>query len=90
MYPDERLLWKCDDQYLFGEDILVAPVLASESRTRRVQLPEDGWVHLWTSRHYSGGIVVVDAPVGKPAVFYRSESPFAQLFDGIRKTATRM
>ncbi len=90
MYPDEKILWKSDDQYLFGEDILVAPVLASESRTRRVQLPEDSWVHLWTSRHYSGGTVVVDAPVGKPAVFYRSESPFAQLFDGIRKTATRM
>jgi hypothetical protein len=90
MYPGEAELWKIDDQYMYGDDLLIAPVLAAEGRTRRLYLPSDEWTHLWTSRHFSGGPVVVDAPPGKPAVFYRTASPFAPLFDGIRKSATRM
>ncbi|HWR12606.1 MAG TPA: hypothetical protein VN445_12355 [Rectinemataceae bacterium] len=86
-YRDEDSLWEYRDQYMFGPDMLIAPT--SDAGARRLCLPRDEWIHLWTSRRYRGGETVVDAPRGKPAVFYRSGSEFAGLFDSIRQKATR-
>jgi len=88
-YPEEDGLWKLRDQYMFGPDLLIAPTPDGGTRTRRLCLPCDEWIHLWTSRHYRNGATVVYAPEGKPAVFYRSGSRFAELFDAIRQKATR-
>ena len=89
-FQDDEALWDFDDEYMFGGDMLVAPTPEGGSRTRRLYLPDDEWVHLWTSRHYRKGLTVVDAPEGKPAVFYRSRSDFAPLFDALRQKATRL
>ena len=89
-FQDDDSLWKFDDQYMFGHDMLIAPTPEGGSRTRRLYLPDDEWIHLWTSRHYRKGLTVVDAPEGKPAVFYRSQSVFAPLFDALRQKATRL
>ncbi len=88
-YNEEEVLWHFDDQYMFGPDLLIAPTMGKGSRTRELRLPCDEWVHLWTSRLYPGGRTVVDAPPERPAVFYRSASPFASLFDALRQKATR-
>jgi len=89
-YPDETDLWKLDDQYMFGPDMMIAPSSPEDTGARRLQLPDDAWIHLWTSRRYSKGSVAIDAPAGKPAVFYRAESSFAKLFDTVRRMATRL
>ena len=89
-YPDETALWKIDDQYMFGPDLMIAPVFSGGRESRRLCLPDDAWIHMWTSRHYSGGAAVIDAPAGKPAVFYREDSSFARLFDTVRQMATRL
>lgn len=89
-YPDEDKLWERSDQYLFGPDLLVAPGTTDRDGTRRLELPNDEWIHLWTSRHYPAGTTVVHAPAGRPAVFYRASSEFAPLFDALRQKATRL
>ena len=43
-----------DYQFLLGNEILVAPVLATNAREWRVYLPEGEWVNWWTGEHYSG------------------------------------
>lgn len=75
--------------YLYGPDLLVAPAMRVRARSRSLDLPRDRWVHLWTSRCYGGGPVTVDAPPGRPAVFYRLESPFAAQFEALRRQAVR-
>lgn len=72
------------DQYLYGRDLLVAPVPGSRRASRRVYLPDDEWIHAWTGRVYGRGFREVAAPVGSPPVFYRAGSPFRGLFDGLR------
>lgn len=89
-YPEEEKLWERSDQYLFGPDLLVAPGTTDRDGTRRLELPEDEWIHLWTSRHYPAGTTVVHAPAGRPAVFYRARSEFAPLFDALRQKAARL
>lgn len=69
-------------EYLLGRDILVAPVLREGDLTRSCILPEDRWVHLFTGREYSGGIVEIPAPLGQPPVFVRKVGArFEELMD---------
>ncbi|MDI5536296.1 hypothetical protein MJM28_30625, partial [Salmonella enterica subsp. enterica serovar Montevideo] len=42
--------------------------------------PEDHWVNIWTGEAHHGGEITVDAPIGKPPVFYRAKSEWASLF----------
>jgi alpha-glucosidase len=70
------------DEYAFflGDDLFVAPVIRPGVKKRRVCLPAGKWVHFFTGKRYFGGRHTVDAPLGTPAVFYRSGSRYAPLF----------
>ncbi len=39
-YPGDETAWTLDETYLFGPDILVAPVYTSGANTREVYLPK--------------------------------------------------
>ncbi len=53
-YHDDPAVWQIEDQYLFGSDILVAPLFESD-RERSVYLPGDRWVDYQTGKTYSTG-----------------------------------
>ncbi len=52
-FPDDRATWDIDDEFLFGDDLLVAPVLG-EPDDRKIYLPAGEWVDAWTKQSYSG------------------------------------
>jgi alpha-glucosidase len=89
-YEAEAELHERAYQYLYGRDLLVAPALKARQELTELRLPSDDWVHLWSSRSFKGGSVTVDSPLGFPAVFYRAASPFAPLFDTVRRNARRV
>ena len=89
-YEGCRGLEARENQYLYGPDLLVAPTIGAGKELTELYLPDDEWVHLWSSRCFRGGLVTVETPIGCPAVFYRARSAFAPLFDSIRKTARRI
>lgn len=72
-------------QYLYGRDLLVAPVLAPDRTRWPVYLPAGcDWVHLWSgARHAGGQAVEVDAPLGRPPVFHRAGSRHTSLFQTV-------
>jgi alpha-glucosidase len=86
-YEDDPELLRLKNQYMYGRDLLVAPVLKPGQQLRDAWLPDDAWVHLWTSREFRGGPITIDAALGCPAVFYRATSPWAELFDQLRRLA---
>lgn len=53
-FPDDPGSWLVDDQYLFGSDMLVAP-LFENVKERSVYLPPGEWVDYQTGKRYSGG-----------------------------------
>ena len=67
-------------QYLYGSDMLVAPVLAPNRRHWSVWLPPDDWVDMWSGRPIAGGWHSVSAPWGYPPVFYRAAASNRTLF----------
>ena len=64
-FPADAARWDVSDQYLFGADLLVAPVLEPGARQRLVYLPAGAtWTELATGRLFEGGqSVVLDAPL---------------------------
>jgi alpha-glucosidase len=57
-YPDDPQTWGVDDAFMFGSDLLIAPVLHEAIRTREVYLPKGAWYDFWTGTHVTGGAVV--------------------------------
>ena len=53
-YPDDRRTWGLDDEFMFGRDLLLAPVLQEAERERDVYLPKGEWFDFWTGRRYEG------------------------------------
>ncbi len=54
-YPGDRNALLRDDEYLWGDAFLVAPVLEKGARQRRVYLPEGEWWDFWTGEQLDGG-----------------------------------
>ncbi|XP_070561503.1 sulfoquinovosidase-like isoform X3 [Ptychodera flava] len=80
-YDKDPETYKTDYQYLYGRDLLVAPVLDEAQSSMELYLPDDDWVYLWNNTDIDGGKrVVVDAPLGYPPVFYKKSSSWVDTF----------
>ncbi|AXC10263.1 Alpha-glucosidase [Acidisarcina polymorpha] len=53
-FPADPRALACEDQYLFGPSLLIAPVVEQAARERAVYLPEGVWWDCWTNRQYKG------------------------------------
>ncbi|MER6959817.1 TIM-barrel domain-containing protein [Streptomyces sp. NPDC000618] len=71
--PRNRALRDCEDAFLLGDCLLVAPVMEPGTDRRAVQLPRGLWYDTATGRGYQGpGQVLVDAPLSRIPVFARA------------------
>ncbi|ADZ84377.1 glycoside hydrolase family 31 protein [Cellulosilyticum lentocellum] len=58
-FPKDTKCWEVEDQYMFGPDLLVAPVMEAGMKERQVYLPEGTkWVDAYTKQTYEGGQVI--------------------------------
>jgi alpha-glucosidase (family GH31 glycosyl hydrolase) len=53
-YPNDPEAVKLGDEYLWGRDLLVAPVVEKGAKSRRVYLPEGNWFDWWTGEKLAG------------------------------------
>ena len=86
-YEDDRATYAIQDAYLYGRDLLVAPVWQAGQTGRMLYLPKgEEWTYVWSGVSYAGGQeITIEAPIGQPPVFYRTGTEFAELFAGLRK-----
>lgn len=72
-FPEDKVCWETEDQYMFGPDLLVAPVMEMGMRSRSVYLPGGlKWTEAKSGKVYEGGQrVEADAPVDVIPVFVR-------------------
>jgi alpha-glucosidase/alpha-D-xyloside xylohydrolase len=54
-YPDDLQAHALEDIYMFGDSLLVAPVLEPNARERKVYLPNGVWWDFWTGERVQGG-----------------------------------
>jgi alpha-D-xyloside xylohydrolase len=54
-YPDDPGSWLVEDEYLFGSDLLVAPLMEEASGGRNVYIPPGDWIDYQSGKSYRGG-----------------------------------
>jgi alpha-glucosidase len=71
-YPNDSRAVEQEGEFLFGNDLLVAPVMKQGKRKEQIYLPRGDWFDYWTGRAYSGPQEVsVDAPLNSIPMFAR-------------------
>lgn len=72
-FPEDPVCWETEDCYMFGPDLLVAPVMEEGARTRSLYLPAGtSWKDAYTGKTYEGGQTVqVEAPLDVIPVMMR-------------------
>ncbi|MET9571404.1 glycoside hydrolase family 31 protein [Streptomyces virginiae] len=71
--PEDRRLRDCEDSFLLGDALLVAPVLECGADRRAVRLPRGRWYDTATGAAYEGpGQILLDAPQGRIPVLARA------------------
>lgn len=75
-YPEDAACWDIADEYLYGPDILAAPVCYADQRKRNVYLPAgETWVCVETGEECQGGTwIEADAPLENMPVFIRKDA----------------
>lgn len=73
-FPDDAVCWDIKDEYLFGPDILVAPVCYENAIKRKVYLPKGAsWTDARDGKVYEGGTTVdAVAPIDTLPIFLRN------------------
>ena len=73
-FPGDEGCWEIDDQFMFGPDLLVAPVLFEGARSRPVYLPAGtDWLDAWTDEELAGGQEIeADAPLERIPLYLRA------------------
>jgi len=72
VFPDDVPSRAVHDQFMLGNDLLVAPVVTEGATTRTLYLPPGEWYDVWTgTSHVGPATVTVPAPIGRPPVFSR-------------------
>lgn len=84
-FRNDHHVFEIDDQFMFGQSILVNPVTKPKEKFRKVYLPlGSGWYNFWTGKKYSGGqTLTVPTPIDEIPIFIKEGSiipmgPFVQ------------
>jgi alpha-D-xyloside xylohydrolase len=85
-YPSDTVAGGIEDQYMFGEGLLVAPVLHG-GESRKVYLPEGSWVDLNDETEHQGSQTITDyrSPLWKTPLFINTDTAGETLLSAAEK-----
>ncbi|WP_216629241.1 MULTISPECIES: glycoside hydrolase family 31 protein [Anaerococcus] len=88
-FPSDKESWNTDNEYMFGEDLLVAPIIYENCYERKVYFPKDNnWIDIFDKKIYEGGkTYIINAPIDKIPVFVKFSAldKFKDLVDFLNK-----
>lgn len=79
-FPDDENCYKLGEQYMFGDDILFAPIVHQGQTKKKVYLPEGEWILTKTMQKYTEGWYEIDAEIDEYIAFVRSNAEVLNCF----------
>ncbi|MFL0266551.1 TIM-barrel domain-containing protein [Candidatus Clostridium radicumherbarum] len=74
-YSEDKNTYNLNDEFLFGENILVAPVVEQGKTFRAVYLPEGQWIDYWTGEIITGtNTIIKEAPLDICPIYIKAGS----------------
>ena len=80
-YPDDETCYETGEQYMFGSDILFAPVVRRGQREKEVYLPEGEWIFTNTGEQYGPGFHKVKCDIHEFTAFVKKGAGVLEAFD---------
>ena len=73
-FPEDKTAWSNEKEFMFGPDVLVAPVMERGEKTKAVYLPAgSSWTNIWNGEKLDGGQTIeVETPLEQIPVFTRN------------------
>ncbi len=80
-FPDDDICYSLSDQYMFGPDILFAPILSEGQTERKVYLPKGSWIRTIDKKEYEGGtFITCQAQIDEFIAFVKKGSDVINIF----------
>lgn len=74
-YPDDKHVQNMNDEYMIGNDLLVAPIVMEGQTERQVYLPKGNWLDFWTGSEYAGEkTILVKAGIADLPLFIKKNT----------------
>ena len=70
-YPEDEVCYTLGEQYMFGDEILFAPIVNRGQTKKRVYLPQGEWVLTKDGRIYSAGWHEISAELDEFIAFVK-------------------
>ena len=81
-FPEDSGCQKLSDQYMFGPDILFAPIIRQGETERRVYLPEGKWIRTLDGKVYDGGgWIIASAAIDEYIAFVRDGADIIRIWE---------
>ncbi len=72
-YPDDVNTYSIDDQYFFGDNMMICPVTEKGARSRTLYLPEGKWIDYWSGEVFEGKKnIITRTPLEKIPIFIKA------------------
>ncbi|BCJ97893.1 glycoside hydrolase family 31 protein [Anaerocolumna chitinilytica] len=80
-YPEDEFCYTLGDQYMFGEEILFAPIVNQGQTERKVYLPKGTWIDINEKKEYEGGtFVTMEADIEHFIAFVKKDNHILSVF----------
>ena len=79
-YPEDEVCYRLGEQYLFGEDILFAPIVNQGQTTKTVYVPEGKWILTKNKQIYTKGFYEIEADIHEFIAFVRADAKVLEAF----------
>jgi alpha-D-xyloside xylohydrolase len=75
-FPQDKSAWEVEDQFMFGPDLLVAPILHEGATSRELYLPSNAvWSDVWSGQTFAGGQwITACAPLEQIPLYLRDDA----------------
>ena len=78
-YPDDVETWNISDQFMVGNEVMIAPVMRPHTFHRLVYFPKGRWIDYWTKEKFEGGRrYIVEAPLDRLPIFVKEGAMIAR------------
>ncbi|WP_017754209.1 glycoside hydrolase family 31 protein [Calidifontibacillus oryziterrae] len=78
-YPGDKHVWNLSDQFMIGENVIIAPILRPDTFHRVVYLPDGEWINYWTDQVLIGDKhLLIEADLETLPIFIKKGAIIAQ------------
>ena len=86
-FPEDKEAWEETYQYMFGSDLLIAPITEYKLKEKIVYLPKGNkWVNLFTKEVFGGGKKIkINVNIENIPVFYKEGAKYSKIFETINE-----